>query len=276
MEIYQQFKNRVANRLLASNFVKEHVNRSILHAYPSSHKIGDFKEDDVFIVGYPKSGNTWMQYLLSGVVYGLHGQNVTGQLVQELIPDVHYKNYYQRFGGPAYFKSHHLPRQEYQRVIYIVRDGRDVLVSFWHYHKNLTGSQLDYDKLIQMPIYQFGTWSEHVLSWMDNTYGAQLMCLRYEDLLLNGASELNKVARFLGLEIPEKRLKEIVRDNSFKVLQEKERLYGFGRRLWNGGGAFFRRGVAAGFVDEMPADLVQIFTEQNANALDKFNYLDPA
>ena len=94
--------------------------RSTLRLVP----IGEFAEEDVFIVGYPKSGNTWFQHLAVGVLYGIDPRYAPDALVQELHPDVHYKSFYKRFRTPMTFMSHHLPRPDHRRVVYLVRDNK--------------------------------------------------------------------------------------------------------------------------------------------------------
>ena len=91
--------------------------------------IGQFQDDDVFIAGFPKSGNTWLQLIIATMIYGLDPARSPEKLTQELVPDVHYKEFFKRFRSPTVFKTHDLPRPEHRRVINIVRDGRDVLCS---------------------------------------------------------------------------------------------------------------------------------------------------
>src|SRR3977135_3104362 len=81
---------------------------------------------DIFIAGYPKSGNTWMQNLIVGVAYNLDPEHLSDSEILDLIPDVHACEHYRRHQTPMYFKTHRLPRPEYRRVIYLLRDGRDV------------------------------------------------------------------------------------------------------------------------------------------------------
>src|SRR5438105_2547577 len=85
--------------------------------------ISEFSPDDIFIVGYPKSGNTWFQNLVGGVVYGVDPKLSPIALVQELVPDASSRKYFRRNATPMFFKSHSLPCREYRRVVYLLRDG---------------------------------------------------------------------------------------------------------------------------------------------------------
>ena len=100
--------------------------------------ISDLDPQDIFIAGYPKSGNSWFQELIAGVVYGVMPEFSLPALVHELVPDVHFKAFYQRFNTPMFFKTHSLPRPEYKRVVYLLRDGRDAMVSYFH-HSSAVG-----------------------------------------------------------------------------------------------------------------------------------------
>src|SRR5437762_10919798 len=88
---------------------------------------------DIFVVGFPRSGHTWFQNLIAGVVFGVDPEFAHDSLIQDLVPDVHYKHVFKRHGPTAYFKSHALPMKEYRRVVYLLRDGRDAMVSYWHF-----------------------------------------------------------------------------------------------------------------------------------------------
>src|SRR3989442_12778221 len=95
-----------------------------IHTMSGLMRIDETRPEDIFVVGYPKSGNTWMQNLLAGLVYGLDPEHMPNDLFDHLVPDVHYRRYYRRFGTPPqpmHFKSHHLPHHQYRRVTYILR-----------------------------------------------------------------------------------------------------------------------------------------------------------
>jgi hypothetical protein len=78
---------------------------------------------DIFVVGYPKSGNTWMQYLLAGLGCGIDARLAPDSLVQELIPDMHSNRFYRRHLTPMFFKTHQLPQRQFRKVIYLSGTG---------------------------------------------------------------------------------------------------------------------------------------------------------
>ena len=97
--------------------------------------INETQKDDIFIAAYPKSGVTWMQNLIACLLLGANPDKITPRIVNELVPDVHAKKYYKRFFSRMIFKTHFLPQPEYRKVIHLIRDGRDSLVSYYHYNK---------------------------------------------------------------------------------------------------------------------------------------------
>ncbi len=108
----------------------------------------EFTDDDVFIVSYPRSGNSWLLHLLMGIAYDVNPESIRYRLVRELIPDVHLKRYYKRYCHPMFFNSHYLSVPEYKRVIYLVRDGRDVMTSYYHYYSACRGKEIDFARLV--------------------------------------------------------------------------------------------------------------------------------
>src|SRR5215475_2393125 len=78
--------------------------------------IDETSPDDIFVCGYPKSGNSWFQHLLAALVFGVGVPNAPDGLINDLVPDVHFKRYYRRYLSPSIFKTHHLPRPSYRRI----------------------------------------------------------------------------------------------------------------------------------------------------------------
>ena len=157
-----------------------------------------FSEEDVFIVGYPKSGNTWFQDLAAGVVFGALPAFAPPVLVQDLVPDVHAVQHYKRYATPMFFKSHALPTPDYKRVVYLLRDGRDAMVSYYHQLVVLDKGRVDFLEMVQSGKSLFPCkWHKHVEAWLDNPFEAQMIVIKYEELKKNTACEMQRFCDFV-------------------------------------------------------------------------------
>jgi hypothetical protein len=89
--------------------------------------------DDTFIVSYPKSGNTWTRFLVASLIHC--DEPMTFLRADRVIPtiDSQSRRYFKGLARPRVIKSHFPFDQTYKRVIYIVRDPKDVAVSQYHY-----------------------------------------------------------------------------------------------------------------------------------------------
>ena len=72
------------------------ANQSVKESFASQGFIpmNDFQEKDIFIAGYPKSGNTWLQNIITGLLIDSTSQLLTPKLINEIIPDIHVKKYF--------------------------------------------------------------------------------------------------------------------------------------------------------------------------------------
>lgn len=237
--------------------------------------ITQFLAEDIFVVGYPKSGNTWFQNLVSGVVYGVDPRFAPSALAHDLVPDLSYNKYYRRYATPMFFKSHDLPRAEFRRVVYLLRDGRDAMVSYRHYREAIEGVDLDFLKFVSPESQLYPCrWAEHVDAWMQDPYRAQMLVIKYEDLLREPERELSRFCQFVGISRGTNHLTTIAKAASFRTLRDKEARMGFGRPDHNfpPDTFFFRRGVAGSYKDEMPLEVLERFLEHAGDTLRRCGY----
>lgn len=235
--------------------------------------IGETAAQDIFIAGYPKSGNTWFQNLIAGVVFGMDGRFATDTLVQSLVPDVHAVRYYRRYLTPTFFKTHALPQPEYRRVVYLVRDGRDVMVSYLHHLAAIQESAPDFLNLVETGDGLFPCrWHEHVEAWAANPHGASMIRIAFEALKKDPLSELRRFCEFAGIERDETLLEAAIRTSSFEVMRQKERTFGSSNLAWPRDKPFVRRGVVGSFKDEMPPEVLDSFMRQSASAMAYLGY----
>ena len=164
--------------------------------------------DDIFLTSYPRSGNTWTRFLVGNLVS--EHEPVTFLNVERSVPDMykHSDRTLRNLPRPRIMKSHECFDPRYKRVIYLVRDPRDVAISNYHWEmkQRSMGDSYPIEAFVPRwmePTYwdRLGSWGEHVTSWLSTRQGrAGFLLLRYEDMLADPAREMSKVAGLLGID----------------------------------------------------------------------------
>lgn len=162
--------------------------------------------EDVFLVSFPKSGNTWTRFLIANL---LHPETSVGfDNIANLIPDVEStaKRVFDRAARPRVIKSHHVFLPEYPRVIYIVRDPRDVAISGYYFRRKRGVIEDQYpldlhvSRFVAGETSSYGSWGDNVASWLvTRKCDPRFLLLRYEDMIADTARELSKIAVFLNI-----------------------------------------------------------------------------
>src|SRR5580693_4534967 len=91
--------------------------------------------DDTFVVSYPRSGNTWTRFLIANLVYP--AETISFANIEQLIPDTSSQSNLalKRTPRPRIIKTHQYFDHRYPKVIYIVRDPRDVVLSYYDFQR---------------------------------------------------------------------------------------------------------------------------------------------
>ena len=176
-------------------------------SYKKSGKFVLIKKSDLFIVSYPKSGNTWLRLIVANLYFG----NVNYNNIENLIPDIYHTNESKFINKKVrIFKCHDHYDFRFERVIYVVRDTREVIVSA--FVKEFLNGKFNSN---------FGSWYQHVGSW----YGVSdrnILFIRYEDLRKRPSLQISKIANFLKIKVRKNKISEIIKKTSFKILQDQE------------------------------------------------------
>jgi hypothetical protein len=195
---------------------------------------------DAVLAAYPKSGNTWLAFLLTEVI---HDRPADWASSAECLPAVgrHAGSPAPLPGGGRTLRTHERRRPEYHRAIYLVRHPADVAHS---YHRWLRWQGMDpgpferfFPRFLARPVDGYGPWGRHVESWL--TPGPPTLLVRYEDLRTEPMTAVSRVLRFLDLPVDVARIETALEANSLDRMREKEDAVR---------GTLFRGRTDAGFV----------------------------
>lgn len=189
-----------------------------------------------WIASYPKSGNTWVRFLLYSAIYGPPERSVD---VSRRITDIHRPtDTLPPAQGPELIKTHFPLSDEHPRIdesvaaIHVIRNPRDVLLSALHYHKMTKRRILGIsDKRFASRfiahgghtewIKPFGTWAAHTRSWQ-RTDRFPVLTVRYEDLKADPCAQLDRIIGFLGLEVDNDARARAVEASTFDRMRDLE------------------------------------------------------
>jgi sulfotransferase family protein len=189
--------------------------------------------DDTFVVSYPRSGNTWTRFLIANLVYP--EKNVGFTNIEKLIPDTSSQSNraLKATPRPRIIKSHEYFDPRYGKVIYIVRDPRDVALSYYDFQRKYRQIEDRYpleqyvEDFVQGRLISidWGTWAENVASWIyTRGKSKSFLLLRYEDMMKDTTHELTRIAQFFGIEPEPARLQQTMERSSADRMRELEKL----------------------------------------------------
>lgn len=186
-------------------------------------------DDDLFLVEFPKSGVTWLTFLVANITALLNGdrRSVTFFNINDFVPDIQSVRHFRPQPGalPGYrcFKSHSPYLRQYRKVFYLVRDPRHVMASYWAFLQALGWWRGTLDELVADRKLGIDAWVDHVTGWLDGVDpAASFTLIRYEDLLSNTAGELHRLYRLLGLPITDDIIAAAVERSNIESMRRLE------------------------------------------------------
>jgi hypothetical protein len=191
--------------------------------------------DDTFIVSYPRSGNTWTRFLIANLLFP--DQEVTFASIEKQIPDAEAQSRIHLRGvpRPRFIKSHQYFHPRYQKVVYIVRDPRDVVLSYYDFDRKYRHIEDAYPLASyvgdfvagRMISASWGTWRENVGSWISARGGNPgFLLLRYEDMIADPLNQASRLATFLGLKPTSAELKRAIERSAADQMRKLEKTQG--------------------------------------------------
>ncbi len=251
-----------------------------------------------WIASYPKSGNTWIRFMIYAAVYGQPNRSID---VTRKIPDIHRKLPFDPpQDGNLFAKSHlqltstHPMLDQSVRALHIIRNPADVLLSSLNY-RAMTSGETNPAGYAEQFIHArgdasweslgFGTWVSHAQSWR-TTDRFPVLALRYEDIKADPENELTRILDFVGIERTPEQIKQAVRHSSFDEMRAMEireknaaknddltkRLFVGSKKSASKGLFFMNKGKSNQSLDELAPGLDNRFKDAFAESLEQYGY----
>ncbi len=230
-----------------------------------------FRDDDIIIGTYAKSGTTWIQQIISQLIFnGKEGLQVAemSPWLDLRVPPAHVKLEALEAQTHRRFIKTHLPVDALVyspkvKYLYIARDGRDVLWSMHNHHSTANekwyAALNDTPGLVGPPIGKpndsikeyYHEWLDHdgfpwwpfwenISSWWNIRHLPNLMLMNFSSLKKDMAGEIRKIANFLDIEIDEAQWNTILKHCSFDYMKEHATAsVPLGGIFWDGGAKSF-------------------------------------
>lgn len=216
-----------AARLAAAEGLLRFQQRSVLAHGP--------RGDDLYIVEFPKSGITWLRFLVANTNLLLSGDTRTATFfnLNDLVPDIHAN----RWIGPPLLsvpgfrciKSHATYNRFYSKAVYLVRDPRHVMPSYYSFLTQLGWYDGTLDRMIEHPQFGIDSWRRHVEGWLNNPRPAHAFIhVRYEDLLADTGAVLARLYRLFGYELDGDVIAAAVERSSLERMRKDEAQFSAG------------------------------------------------
>ncbi|XP_056682223.1 sulfotransferase 2A1-like [Monodelphis domestica] len=224
----------------------------------------EVRNQDVIIVTYPKSGTHWMIDIISliyskgdptwvkSVPFWKRSPWIEMEYGMEMVKNKE---------DPRLFTSHlpiHLFPKAYftskAKVIYLARDPKDVIVSLYHFQKEMPSFQsgFTFEHVIEnfqqgndsiqgrgspsksmrqkwagipfllpnsLPV-SFGSWFDHIKGWLSRKDPERFLLLNYEKLHQDLKASVEKICHFLGKELSEEEISSVLKNASFPVMKK--------------------------------------------------------
>lgn len=258
-----------------------------------------FRDDDIVIASYAKSGTTWAQQILAQLIFN-GAENVdTARLSPWVDLRVMPPETFVELEAQPHrrFVKTHLPVDALvfspsARYIYVARDGRDVVCSMHNHHLNANdlwyGALNDTPGRVGPPIerppasiheyyrqwfdgdgFPFWPMWENVRSWWAARDLPNVMLIHFADLKLDLPGSIRKIADFLGIAHDEKTFPAIVEHCGFGYMRaHAEQVAPVGGIFWEGGAqTFINKGTNGRWQDFMTSAEVEVYEKRAISEL---------
>jgi estrone sulfotransferase len=232
--------------------------------------------DDVFVVSYPKSGNTWLRFILAHIQYP--EAEIDFHTISNYVPaGAGWADRVRRKRGkpqlrPRFIKTHVRYQPKFPRVIYLVRDGRDVYVSYYKFLRDRLPPEIALVDFIKKKDLPYGTWSQNIMSWLDADLPQdRFLLIKYGTMLEDPLAVMQRIAAFCNVDWSKKRIQRAIAQSSFENMRKIEENKGLPEQNVFSG-KFVREGKTANWKRHFGKPERQVFKKHHNAVLLRLGY----
>jgi hypothetical protein len=251
--------------------------------------------DFIWVASFPKSGSTWMRFILSNLLFKVGKDK---DRVREMVPNIHdwegplKYDWKGAYPAKTHLAQHNLPERMHTRsAIYIIRNPLDVVDSSIAYLSSndeeerqrvidefcRTGSIEPWNTTLG-----YESWESNIASWTGESRDHPLLIMQYEDMLADPHENVGRVAHFLDVDVNDKRIEQVVKATSFSSMKKQEKkevdagakgVFTDERLFDKKDFSFMRSGKAGGYSERLDKNQVDQLISRFGATMEPLGYL---
>lgn len=201
----------------------------------------------IALASFPRSGNTWVRYLL---------ECASGELCGSIYQD----RIMPRGRNGIVVKTHEMDSANYTHAVHLIRNPFDAIKSYYHWKLDVAQiKDADWDQHVHASAMH---WRAHTDHWFDAK--CNIYRLRFEDLHLNPGAELEKLMAWLGYQhVPRAKIDDAVGSAKIERMRELNPQFG---------AVFFRQGQVGKSHDYYSNEQCELILQQMKGRLEILGY----
>jgi hypothetical protein len=231
-----------------------------------------YRESDVIIPSFPKSGRNWVVFLLANsiVVAGGYDTEIHFLNSSEWISTTVPKTPPVEDGYPRIAADHGEYAGQDTRAIYILRHPADVMESYYVYQRDRWNEPVgEFSEFIRDNKWGVPAWKSHVESWESHID----VLVTFEGLKRDPGARLREMYTLFERTIDDETVEKAVKRSSFENMARMEEKYGIPEKHGaNNDFTFMRQGDASQGTDYFDDDDYRYLWERAGDVMDRYEY----